>query len=601
MKQKTVLNVFITILFFTLLTIGAYQASAFAPRNVQPVKASPVNYGSFWSSAPPAKEWTKTYGGYAGESLEVDWWPMFRHDQSHTGYSISKAPDNNSTLWIYDTKSGIFSSPAVFEEVVFIGSGEYLYALNATTGILIWKYRTGTISSSPAIANRKVFVGSYDGNVYALNATSGQRIWNYSTREENWPPAVQSSAVVANGRVFIGSGRGKMYALDENTGAKIWSFQAEVGLFSSSAVANDMVYFGSRDHKVYALNASTGVLIWRYTTGDEIYSSPCVAEGKVFIGSNDGKLYALDASTGTPLWSFAALPSGVNGVVRSSPAYADGSVFVGSFPGFLSDNRYGAIFALNASTGALIWKYTTGTISYSSPAVADGKVFVMNFYNGTIYALNATTGALVWSYNTEGTYSESSPAVADGKVFVGSANGKVYSFGRMLYFNITVDPRFYDNRGEPLVPSPSSWTIIFPNGTGKAVSGSVTFNGPMGTYSIGNVIWKGIPISIRSYPSIFIASNITWSPQIDCILPTDLSISLSSSTSYIAFKVEIRGNLTSNEIGVTEASILLSYSVTGGQSWNDITLVNTSADGSYFAIWMPPATGNYLVRASWTG
>jgi len=80
-----------------------------------------------------------------------------------------------------------------------------------------------------------------------------------------------------------------------------------------------------------------------------------------------------------------------------------------------------------------------------------------------------------------------------------------------------------------------------------------------------------------------------------------ISISLSSSTSYVGFKVEINGNFTCNGIGYPEAPILLSYSVTGGESWNDITLVNTSSDGGYFAIWLPPATGSYFVKATWTG
>jgi parallel beta-helix repeat protein len=80
-----------------------------------------------------------------------------------------------------------------------------------------------------------------------------------------------------------------------------------------------------------------------------------------------------------------------------------------------------------------------------------------------------------------------------------------------------------------------------------------------------------------------------------------VSISLSSSTSYVGFKIEISGNFTCNGIGYPEAPILLSYSVTGGESWNDITLANTSSNGSYFAIWMPPATGNHLVKAAWAG
>jgi hypothetical protein len=46
-----------------------------------------------------------------------------------------------------------------------------------------------------------------------------------------------------------------------------------------------------------------------------------------------------------------------------------------------------------------------------------------------VYALNAVTGALVWKYQTGGMVDPSSPAVANGIVYVGSQDDKVYAFG----------------------------------------------------------------------------------------------------------------------------------------------------------------------------
>ena len=63
----------------------------------------------------------------------------------------------------------------------------------------------------------------------------------------------------------------------------------------------------------------------------------------------------------------------------------------------------------------------------SSPAVANGVVYVGSCDNN-VYALNASTGAELWSYTT-GTMGVSSPAVANGVVYVGSDDGKVYAFG----------------------------------------------------------------------------------------------------------------------------------------------------------------------------
>jgi hypothetical protein len=83
--------------------------------------------------------------------------------------------------------------------------------------------------------------------------------------------------------------------------------------------------------------------------------------------------------------------------------------------------------------------------------------------------------------------------------------------------------------------------------------------------------------------------------------PTTLTISLSSSTSYIGFNVGIDGILTSETGQVSDVPILLSYSVTEGRTWNKISQMYTSLDGSYSAEWMPVATGTYRVKAAWAG
>jgi len=93
--------------------------------------------------------------------------------------------------------------------VVYVGSGGYVYALDASTGTKLWSYLVGGnhLTSSPAVANGVVYVGSWDLNLYALNAKTGARLWRYRT---GW--YVESSPAVANGMVYVGSGDSKLYA-----------------------------------------------------------------------------------------------------------------------------------------------------------------------------------------------------------------------------------------------------------------------------------------------------------------------------------------------------------------------------------------------------
>ncbi|MGD0977645.1 MAG: PQQ-binding-like beta-propeller repeat protein [Candidatus Bathyarchaeia archaeon] len=64
---------------------------------------------------------------------------------------------------------------------------------------------------------------------------------------------------------------------------------------------------------------------------------------------------------------------------------------------------------------------------FSSPAVSGGIVYVDSL-EGNVIALNASTGALIWNYTTADVVF-SSPAVVGGVVYVGSDDGKVYAFG----------------------------------------------------------------------------------------------------------------------------------------------------------------------------
>jgi outer membrane protein assembly factor BamB len=72
----------------------------------------------------------------------------------------------------------------------------------------------------------------------------------------------------------------------------------------------------------------------------------------------------------------------------------------------------------NVGSLSLKWSYTT-SIVVSSPAVANGVVYIPSWDDNTVYALNASTGAKLWSYTT-GSRVSSSPAVANGVVYFGS-------------------------------------------------------------------------------------------------------------------------------------------------------------------------------------
>jgi outer membrane protein assembly factor BamB len=352
----------------------------------------------------------------------VDEWPMFHHDLSHSGYTMSQAPKTSSLRWRYATGGGVASSPAVADGIVFVGSSDNkVYALDELTGAQIWNYTTkGAVKSSPAVVDGTVFVGSNDDNVYALNEVTGEKIWSCQTGNS----VVFSSPTVVDGLVFVGSSDGNVYALKESTGEKIWNKTILSDGISSPAIADNIVFIESGGGKIYALNERTGAEVWSYETSSGLGSaSPAVADDMVFWAVTGG-VFASNETSGAIIWHF-----GTGMYMDSSPAVADGMVFIGAYPS--------ATYALNETSGALIWTtYSTIGTSFCSPAIADGMVFVGNFgSDSNFYALNESTGATTWNYSGGFYYGgqwDSSPAVADGMVFIGSEKGYVYCFGQSV-------------------------------------------------------------------------------------------------------------------------------------------------------------------------
>ena len=366
-----------------------------------------------------------------------DWWPMFHHDLLHSGLSTSAAPEDNQVMWSYQTNYFISSSPAVSHGRVYIGSWDSnLYCFDMDSGNLLWNFSTnGEITSSPAVAYGKVYVGSEDTNLYCLNANDGTLLWDFRTNY-----IVESSPAVADGKVFFGSNDGSLYCLNADDGTLLWRYQTDNVILSSPAISNGKVYCGTTDGNYFCLDSTTGNILWLHTIGDGTYSSPTIDDCKMYIGTNDKNVYCFDASDGTVLWNYS-----VQNEVHSSPAIAGDYLYIGISDGVVE----GRLLCLQKDTGTYVWSYQVYGGVECSPAVADGKVYFGSDpccgFPGYLFCLNAVTGAEIWQYdfNTE-YHMKSSPAVAAGKVFVGSADGKLYTFGDVEYLADANGP-YYSN------------------------------------------------------------------------------------------------------------------------------------------------------------
>ena len=275
------------------------------------------------------------------------------------------------------------SSPAVWNRAVYFGSGDgNVYALDAATGALKWKVRTGdVVHASPAIADGTLYIGSWDSFFYALDAATGRVRWRFKTgvdREVSNQQGMQASAAVLDGVVYFGCRDAHLYAVDARTGKQRWAFDAKGAWVNTTpAVRDGKVFFGTADGRTfYEVEAATGKVLFSMQFSWYFFSSPAIVEDMAYLANWDGRLTAVDLTTRKPDWVFQTEASRQNLARFGKP---DGSM---SFRAAMiqQDGFYDDLPI------ALSKIFTMGSF-LSSPVVMDGVLYVGSM-DGNLYALS---------------------------------------------------------------------------------------------------------------------------------------------------------------------------------------------------------------------
>ena len=82
---------------------------------------------------------------------------------------------------------------------------------------------------------------------------------------------------------------------------------------------------------------------------------------------------------------------------------------------------------------------------------------------------------------------------------------------------------------------------------------------------------------------------------------TALSLMLSLPATPVGLSVTLSGSLYGLNGPIVGAAVFLSYNVQGTNTWTILTSSQTNSTGLYLAEWIPQATGNFTLKASWSG
>ena len=328
-------------------------------------------------------------------------------------------------------------------------------------------------AGAPVIANGKLYALTYDGQgpdlqeaLTCLDANTGKKLWErrYSdfisdTVYDRY--AIGSPTVdPETGNVYFVTAAG-IFGCYTSEGKLVWehSLMEKWGRLTfpnarngSPFIEDDLVITryimgnwggdGAAADRFYAFDKKTGELVWGSAPGirpkDNVFSRPVFAwkDGKrvFYTGEGSGQVVAVNARTGAPLWRYPISAGGVNPSVL---LYKDSVVAIHSDEN-LDTSTSGRMVCIDtnakpspAPEGAPLldksaekWRNDLSSIS-SSPVLVGNRIYQVNKV-GELCSVDADTGRVLWRHKLGTDQLHASLLHGDGKLYVPIHSGLFY-------------------------------------------------------------------------------------------------------------------------------------------------------------------------------
>jgi outer membrane protein assembly factor BamB len=456
-------------------------------------------------------------------------WPTYLQNAQRTNAttdaSLSVAGAANFGVnWTFQAGGPLATSASIVGNVAYIGAWDgYEYALNTQTGAVIWKTNTGLttdpgcnpstigITSAAAVVNGVVYVGGGGPYFYALDASTGAVLWQTYTGDNsqagahyNWssPLIVGNNAYVGiasncdnplvQGQLLeipiSGAQQGQIVATHNfvpngQVGGGIWtspSYDPATGtIFVSTGTLAG--YTQTESQAVESLNATNlaTVGVWQLPFSASISDSDwgttptlttdSAGDQLMSVANKNGFIYTFNRNnlSAGPVWQRQIAIGG------NCPACGDGSISSGIFAngtlyfagGHNVQNGHGSggsIDAIDPGTGNVLWTRQTDSPILGSPAYVNGMIGLSE--GSTFEVLNAANGQLLYSYVLPAaTYGAVS--VAYGQFFVPTLGGQLLAFGEGAGTTPPADPNCPAGYTCQDIHGPAKGTESYSNGT----------------------------------------------------------------------------------------------------------------------------------------
>ena len=333
----------------------------------------------------PKKKW-------AAFSLTESYYDRNGKADKYPDFSVNKEYAQVKEQWLVQTGAGIYCSPAVEKDKVFVGDDMgYLTAYALKNGKKLWSFQSGKrIVGTPAVSEGIVVFSSADCKIYGLNAQNGNLLWTVKAAAP-----VLGAVTIDNGIAYIGASDHTFRAVNIHTGDVKWNFAGVKGYIETKPLVTDnKVIFGAWDNTLYALDKADGKELWKWTGGlTRMHFSPAAvwpvaSDGKVFITDPQRAMTAIDLKTGNTVWrTFQSM-------VRETIGLSEDGERI--YSKTMNDSI--VCYSAKGDQPHELWASNVGFGYEHAPSMQvekEGIVFGST-KEGLIFALEAQTGKVLW-------------------------------------------------------------------------------------------------------------------------------------------------------------------------------------------------------------
>jgi len=386
-------------------------------------------------------------------------WPGWRGPSrdalsTETGLASQWPAGGPPLAWKATGMGAGFSSVAVVDDRIYTmgdrDGAQYLLALDAKDGSLVWKSRVGPTwndeyggpRGTPSVDGGTVYAMGTEGDLVAVEAATGKERWRRSLPSDfggrvmsMWKWA--ESPLVDGDRVIVtpGASAATLVALDKATGKEIWrsavpdlgpagkdgAGYASVVISNASGVKQYVQLLG---RGLVGVRASDGKFLWGYNrVANQVanIATPIVRANWAFASTGyqtgAGLVELSKSAEGVKASELYFLPA------KTFQNHHGGMVLVGDYVYAGHGHNRGAPIAVELATGKIAWGGDLKNAGTGSAAVAyaDGNLY-FRYQNGQVIRIEATPAG----YKEKGSFtipgvtgpSWPHPVIAGGRLYI---------------------------------------------------------------------------------------------------------------------------------------------------------------------------------------